>query len=728
MEIQEFKEKIEKADDKVKFFSNRENYQGVELNFKELLGIYALYLDDEQKRDLFDSDLIRSSEKTLKRLLLNSIKDESIIKEVLSDEDKIKDFDEYDLSNSLKRLSDNDKMEFIKNEDFIKKHNFSNFELAGIIGSLEKVKVENLLEDANYLINVCNLSDSDISELIKNNIPDDKKIEVISKFDIDNYYKKEILKDCNVEIKKEFLFSNKEYNSYNKKDLIRTFSSDEIVDFIKDEKKFLDENKIYPYDIIKSLNDEKQREVINNIEKTNLSLNEKREIFATLSDNVKESLNKDELANEYKSAMDIKFNEDGSVKLDLDKDVKDYEGLDRVLLFYPRNYDLKSRNKLMKICSVCKDARVEASIGEDDNLCSFDSTGKEYVEAETWIDSVYEKINPEYTDVQKLAIIDNEIGKKISYSPDFDTEVFNINSSRALWKIISSGYGVCNGIANIEQYMLKKVGVKSELISSGSHAFLKINDLEIEKEDNTKIKGNTILDPTWNLTPQKFGGKPELFCINYEEARKKDINPNGLDHNCHKNDELLSDANLMIDDATLRKIYKSVNLADKDGNFPIKSLYEESDKIDSFYKDDVFLNIDEQLKLLKRKFPDFAKFQNSTMQIVTNLLGTENIKSKVDNIVVKRVYDKADENKYPVLYLYAVSEEFGEKFYFADKENGDFVNLSYDDFTNKFECYESDLEKTNGIKPWDKDKEFIDEEIDLAASYGKAVADKGNVR
>ncbi len=94
----------------------------------------------------------------------------------------------------------------------------------------------------------------------------------------------------------------------------------------------------------------------------------------------------------------------------------------------------------------------------------------------------------------------------------------------------------------------------------------------------------------------------------------------------------------------------------------------------------------------------------------------------------KEKIEKADENKDPVLYLYAASEEFGEKFYFADKENGDFVNLSYDDFINKFECYESDLEKTNGIKPWDKDKEFIDEEINLAASSGKAVADKGNVR
>lgn len=121
MEIQEFKEKIEKADDKVKLLSDRKNYQGLITSLKELSDIYSLYLDDNQKKELFDSDFIYHQKKALKRLLLDSIKDENIIKEVLSDEDKIKDFDEYDLSNSLKRLSDNDKIEFIKNEDFINK-------------------------------------------------------------------------------------------------------------------------------------------------------------------------------------------------------------------------------------------------------------------------------------------------------------------------------------------------------------------------------------------------------------------------------------------------------------------------------------------------------------------------------------------------------------------------------------------------------------------------------
>lgn len=31
-----------------------------------------------------------------------------------------------------------------------------------------------------------------------------------------------------------------------------------------------------------------------------------------------------------------------------------------------------------------------------------------------------------------MAVIDNAIGKKISYSPDFDTEVFNSADCRAL--------------------------------------------------------------------------------------------------------------------------------------------------------------------------------------------------------------------------------------------------------------------------------------------------------
>ena len=57
-------------------------------------------------------------------------------------------------------------------------------------------------------------------------------------------------------------------------------------------------------------------------------------------------------------------------------------------------------------------------------VLALSSTGKEFIEGENWIESVLSTIKPEYSKAQKIAIIDNAIGRRVSYSPDFDTEVF----------------------------------------------------------------------------------------------------------------------------------------------------------------------------------------------------------------------------------------------------------------------------------------------------------------
>lgn len=66
MEIQEFKEKIEKADDKVKLLSDRKNYQGLITSLKELSDIYSLYLDDNQKKSYLTLILYIIRKKRLK--------------------------------------------------------------------------------------------------------------------------------------------------------------------------------------------------------------------------------------------------------------------------------------------------------------------------------------------------------------------------------------------------------------------------------------------------------------------------------------------------------------------------------------------------------------------------------------------------------------------------------------------------------------------------------------
>ena len=47
------------------------------------------------------------------------------------------------------------------------------------------------------------------------------------------------------------------------------------------------------------------------------------------------------------------------------------------------------------------------------------------------------------------------------------------------------------------------------------------------------------------------------------------------------------------------------------------------------------------------------------------------------------------------MYVYIDSNELGKRFYYADKEQGEFIEMSPEEFVNKFECYDRDLKKTN---------------------------------
>lgn len=378
----------------------------------------------------------------------------------------------------------------------------------------------------------------------------------------------------------------------------------------------------------------------------------------------------------------------------------------------------KEKLKLLKLCEICPEINMQ------DNIGLGQSTAKEYRNAEIWIDSILEQIDEKWSDIQKVAFIDNAIGKKISYSPDFDTEVFDASESRALWKIIDSGYGVCNGISQVEKYIFDQIGIESEIVSSGKHSFLKLKNIEIETEEGIKT-GDTILDPTWNLTAHRYGAKPENFCRSYEEIRKNDIRTDGTDAKCHENDEQLKSATLELDEKSLRKVFRSIGIADKEGNFSIKDFIDKATEIDN---DSISEKekIQKQFELITRYCPEFAMCQNSTLAILQQIsLNQENF--EFNRCVASRVYEKNDENKEPVIFVYADIPGIGNKFYFADKQTSTFIEMSQKEFEEKFECYENDIEKNNGHRLWEE-SQIEEKQENLAVSSGKIFADKGDER
>lgn len=219
---------------------------------------------------------------------------------------------------------------------------------------------------------------------------------------------------------------------------------------------------------------------------------------------------------------------------------------------------------------------------------------------------------------------------------------------------------------------------------------------------------------------QRYNGRPSDFCLSYEEIRKHDIRDDGTDTECHKNDKDLKSATLTLDVANLRKVYTSIGLADKDGNFPVKALVDAANEIDNAGFP-AKKSIRMQLELLARYRKDFAECQNSTMGMIQGIsLGGENL--KYNRCIVNRVYEKQDEGKRPVMYVFADLPDEGRVFFVADKGKRAFSELSQEEFENTFECYELDP-----YRPWEQE-EPKEKPVDLTRSSGKVDANEREER
>lgn len=573
------------------------------------------------------------------------------------------------------------------------------------------------------------LDNIDISDIIVTLKKEEDKDKLLDIYQLEEVLQDKIVATYSDEGKEKFL-SDTQLGKYRKILILKSFNIDNLIKYINNPETDLSDLGIY--EIIMELDESHQEEFISKLDTVNLTEDEKREIFVTLKPETKEKIDISQLKPSFVNALNMKTTEyGGKIILDLFADVQQYRGLDRLLSVNPTRLYGQEKAKFMQLCAICPEMTVLSSLDSKDDekvTTEWSSSASEYLDAEKWIEKVMYKLKPEYTDAQKIAIIDNEIGQKISYSPDFETEVFDSNDCRALYKIISSGYGVCNGIARVEQYLIERAGldIECEIVSSGRHAFIKLNNMEFELSNGERVVGTTILDPTWNLTDHRFNCRPNNFCVSYEEARKNDVDDEGKDHNCHKNDEKLHDATFNLDDASLRKLFKSVGLTDKDGNFPIKYLIDKSSELNQRYKNNPLKNLEEQFLLLKKVCPEFASCQNSTMSILYDLI-LDNEFLKYDKCEVNRVYNKSDKNKRPITFVYINFEELGEKFYYADKEKGEFIYISKEEFLEQFECYKADLEKSNGIRPWEQPRD-TKKQIDLASSSGTVAVQKEEER
>lgn len=671
MNAQDLRSVLENSSDKFSILTDETVLSQYTFKVWGLVELIDDFLSDEQKVQLLACDYYTKKLAFIRSEIIMTISDDKIKFDLLK---KFEMWSVKDLLNIfpiIESLSEERKIQLLHIPDLLEKLYIVPTRIVRLLSKEKQIEV---LADKDFIQNELHISRTDIFEFILGFENEQIKLEMIDLYEFRNDEIERVLN-------------------------ILKYNSRISIDVIKKNAQFFTQNGISVYEITEYLDKEMQLDFINKMEEMNLSLVEKRKILATLEDETKREIDTSNFPPEYVTAIEMQINHDvhnrntyGQIMIDFDKDLEIYRGLDELITINPMNMPEKYKQKIIQLCEICPQISVM------DNLRKSRSTGEEYIRGEAWIESILQEINPEWSDIQKIAFIDYKIGKKISYSPDVGREVFNKEDAQSLWKIIDSGYGTCAGIVQVEQYILRKIGIEAEFVSSKNHAFLKLKNIELPNENGELVRGDTILDPTWNLKAHRYHAKPENFCKRYQEIRQNDIDKNGVDTKCHENDEQLADVILGLTDKSLREVFKSLGLTDKDGAFLIKELFERSKLIDnSNLPEEEWIK--QQFSLLADYCPEFATCQNETTSILRAVIFNQE-NQQFNRCVVNRVYERDDKTKRPVLYVYMNLPEAGKKFYFADKDIGQFVELSQKEFEARFECYETDLQEQKGHRPW----------------------------
>lgn len=695
MNANEFKEYINTKPDKITAL--RESANKLNFSLKELLDIIVKDFSDEEKaRFIFSFEKLSI---IFKLEILKSIKNSTIRFDLLKNKKISEKLMHRDIINIINNLSDENKLQILYDNELKQQFQLTIHEIVDIINTMDNHIKEKLLDNKERLLSILENNIYELINIIKKLEDENKRFEYaeIYKLEIDEIVN--IVISCSDKKKEEILLSNKyPFDNRNIVIILSKFNVQNLNEFIDNNHIFIENNNIKIYQVVSAFSEDKQVEFISKMDTTNLSFEDKLKCLAVINQNAKKRIDKSILNERYIEVLEMSIidsTEDyGNINLDLDGDLSKYKDLDDLITIRPQDVPIEKHSKLKELATICPKLKVVDNIGQQY------STAQEFLNGEKWIDEILSNIDSKWSDVKKIAYIDYMIGKRVSYTPDFDTEVFDEASAKAVWKIIDSGYGICYGVAQLEQYILKRVGIESELVSSEDHTFLKLKNITIPGEDGTSMVGDSIIDPTWNLSAHRYNMYPNYFLKNYEEIRKCDIEKDGTDGEYHKNDEAFSTPTIEIEEKVLREIFKSLGLTRKDGIFLVGDLMEQSDEL---AKKNISLEqkLEEQLSLLQKVNPNFATCQNSTISILSDIL-LDHPEMSFKRVVINRVYNKNDKNKTPAIYIYCDLGDEKDIFFVSEPGSGAFSKMNKDDFIKCYECYDYDLKKAKGIRPWEK--------------------------
>ena len=306
------------------------------------------------------------------------------------------------------------------------------------------------------------------------------------------------------------------------------------------------------------------------------------------------------------------------------------------------------------------------------------ATKEEFFRSEEKIEEVVSRINLGWTTKQKASFVHYEIGKMISYTPDFCFSGKYLgdkatNDARNIWKSLDNGFSVCNGIATLERNILSRVDVKTQELSSGTHAFVLIETEE----------GNIISDPTWDLANTLFDARPEYFGKTYEELQEID----GPLSKAHRLEQIPENV-VQISDAELREIYYSIGLATEDRKFKLPIL-DKLEEIEAQHFETDKEKVDALLQMFTENFSKEVTHLSESRTMLENCMTTLGIDRK--NITTKFVYLKEDlVSENPYLCIHINGEEMTGSIACLNIEEMRFKNIQIKEFDELYKTHEED--------------------------------------
>ena len=368
--------------------------------------------------------------------------------------------------------------------------------------------------------------------------------------------------------------------------------------------------------------------------------------------------------NENTSLLNITILDNPSKYIDVAKEAKKLQ-----FILVPKVESKEYYDELKKFVENCRD-----SVTVKHDFLGI-ATRDEFIKGEEIINIVLKEINPNWNIKQKLAYVHYKMGKLVSYVPDYNfnkksTNSPNIIGAKNIWKSLSDGKSICNGITAIERNILYRLGIKTTELSSGIHSYL-LTETE---------EGNIITDATWDLTSSLYEAKPNYFGVTYEELCEQE---RGI-ANSHRLKNVPENV-IKIDEDELREIYYSIGITGEDRKFPLPIL-EKTRDINSKKYSSIENKLDAFLKMFIIEFSNEAAHLSETRNILQQCL--EELGIEESTINTKFVYTKNDMKCInPFLMIHIDNENMEDRVYILNGDAARIENMNIQEFDKMYRLH-----------------------------------------